>query len=43
MLADGKFKTDEALDPVVPFDQAADAWRQVDESPQDSVKLGVEF
>ena len=43
MLADGKFKTDEALDPVVPFDQAADAWRQVDESPQDSVKLGVAF
>lgn len=42
-LCAGKIQTEEIVQPVVPFDQAADAWREVDEAPQNSVKLGVSF
>jgi threonine dehydrogenase-like Zn-dependent dehydrogenase len=43
MLSEGRFQTDEMLDPVVPFDKAAEAWQAVDRAPENSIKLGVRF
>ncbi|MDP6117930.1 MAG: zinc-binding alcohol dehydrogenase [Planctomycetota bacterium] len=43
MLCDGRFQTDDIVDPIVPFDEALEAWKQVDEAPQNSIKLGVKF
>lgn len=43
MLGAGRYQTQEILRPVVPFSEAADAWRKVDEAPDQSVKLGVRF
>ena len=42
-LADGILKAGGMVTPVVPFDQAADAWLKVDSDPTFSVKLGVAF
>jgi len=43
MLCEGRFQTDDLLEPVVPFDQAAAAWQEVDLAPENSIKLGVRF
>ncbi|MBI2191441.1 MAG: zinc-binding alcohol dehydrogenase [Planctomycetes bacterium] len=43
MLCAGRFQTQEILQPVVPFSEAVEAWRRVDESPHGSIKLGVRF
>jgi threonine dehydrogenase-like Zn-dependent dehydrogenase len=39
----GKVRTDGLLDPIVPFADAADAYRDIDEHPERSIKLGIRF
>jgi threonine dehydrogenase-like Zn-dependent dehydrogenase len=43
MLVDGTVTADDMLHPIVPFEEAAEAWRQVDLAPEHSIKLGVRF
>lgn len=42
-LAEGRIRTEGIISPVVPFAEAAEAYRGIDERPQDSIKLGVRF
>jgi threonine dehydrogenase-like Zn-dependent dehydrogenase len=43
MLAGGKLKCENIVDPVVPFDEAADMYMRIERDPNDSVKMGVDF
>ncbi|MBM3216233.1 zinc-binding dehydrogenase [Candidatus Poribacteria bacterium] len=44
MLLDGAFDTDGIVYPIVPFEESADAFRDlVDQHPERSIKLGVKF
>jgi threonine dehydrogenase-like Zn-dependent dehydrogenase len=44
LLAAGRLRCEPIVQPIVPFDEAADAYREyVDEHPERSVKLGVAF
>jgi threonine dehydrogenase-like Zn-dependent dehydrogenase len=43
LLQSGKLTTDGILDPIVPFNEAAEALKSILEHPEDSVKMGVEF
>lgn len=43
LLAAGRLACAAIVQPVVPFAQAADAFRQIDEHPERAVKLGVIF
>ena len=42
-LGDGTLSGDEIVHPVVPFDEAGEAWLEVERDPSSSVKLGVAF
>ena len=42
-LADGRIRTDGIITPIVPFEESADAYRMIDEQPEQSIKLGVRF
>ena len=42
-LASGRLRTEGIVTPVVPFDQSADAYREIDEHPERSIKLGIRF
>lgn len=42
-LGDGRLRTDGIIDPTVPFAEAAEAYREIDEHPERSIKLGVRF
>ena len=42
-LADGKLQCEEIVSPVVPFEEVVEAYRDIDEHPEKSVKLGVKF
>ncbi len=42
-LAAGKFRCEEIVDPVVPFENVVDAYKEMDNHPEKSVKLGVSF
>jgi threonine dehydrogenase-like Zn-dependent dehydrogenase len=43
LLVQGRLRTDAIIQPVVPFDQVLEAYREIDEHPERSVKLGVVF
>jgi threonine dehydrogenase-like Zn-dependent dehydrogenase len=42
-LAEGRIKTEGIISPIVPFDDAAEAYRSIDERPAESIKLGIRF
>ena len=42
-LIEGKIKTEGIISPIVPFDDAAEAYRAIDEHPEESIKLGISF
>ena len=42
-LRSGALRTDGLVTPVVPFADAADAYREIDEHPERSIKLGIAF
>jgi len=43
LLAAGRLVGEQVVQPVVPFDRAVEAYREIDEHPERSVKLGVTF
>jgi threonine dehydrogenase-like Zn-dependent dehydrogenase len=43
LLAAGRLNCDLIVTPIVPFDEVVDAYRDIDEHPERSVKLGVTF
>ena len=43
LLEQGRLRVDGLLAPVVPFDDSAAAYREIDRSPAASIKLGVTF
>lgn len=42
LLVDGRLVANDLLDPVVPLSRAADAYREIDEHPERSIKLGID-
>jgi threonine dehydrogenase-like Zn-dependent dehydrogenase len=42
-LVSGKMRVDGIVTPIVPFDDSAEAYRAIDERPQESIKLGIRF
>lgn len=43
LLLEGRLQADDLIDPVVPFDQAAEAYEQINQNPQHSIKLGIDY
>ena len=43
LLEQGRLRVDGLLDPVVPFADSAAAYREIDENPSTSIKLGVTY
>ena len=43
LLAEGRLACDNIIDPVVPFDKAAETYMHIERDPSDSVKMGVTF
>jgi len=41
LLRTGRLHTDGLIDPIVPFDKCAEAYRRIDEHPEESIKLGI--
>ena len=42
LLVEGRLKADDLVDPVVPFARAADAYHEINEHPERSIKLGID-
>lgn len=42
-LTDGRLQTAGMLTPIVPFAESAEAYREIDEHPERSIKLGIAF
>ena len=42
-LAEGRLSAEGMVTPIVPFAGAADAYREIDERPERSIKLGIRF
>jgi len=42
-LVSGRLRTDGIVTPIVPFEEAAEAFRYIDEHPEQCIKLGVKF
>jgi threonine dehydrogenase-like Zn-dependent dehydrogenase len=42
-LASGRLRTEGIVTPVVPFDESVEAYREIDEHPERSIKLGISF
>lgn len=42
-LASGRLRTEGIVTPVVPFDESVEAYREIDEHPERSIKLGIRF
>lgn len=42
-LVSGRLRTEGIISPIVPFDAAAEAYREIDEHPERSIKLGIRF
>lgn len=42
-LVEGRLRTDGIVFPIVPFDDAVAAYREIDEHPERSIKLGISF
>src|SRR5687767_4550757 len=43
LLRTGRLKCDGIVQPIVPFEESAEAYRMIDEHPESCVKLGVRF
>lgn len=43
LLADGRLRTDGIVTPIVRFADSAEAYREIDEHPERSIKLGIRF
>jgi len=43
LLAAGRLRCEQIVQPVVLFDQVVEAYREIDEHPERSIKLGVRF
>ena len=43
LLRDGRLRVDGLIDPIVSFEEAADAYRRINANPADSIKLGVRY
>ena len=42
-LIDGTLRTEGIITPVVPFEDAVEAYREIAEHPERSIKLGIRF
>jgi threonine dehydrogenase-like Zn-dependent dehydrogenase len=42
-LAEGRLRTDGIVTPIVPFQESVEAYREIDEHPERSIKLGIRF
>ena len=42
LLLNGQLQADDLIDPIVPFAQAADAYHEINEHPERSIKLGID-
>ena len=42
-LVSGRLRADGIITPIVPFEEAADAYRMIDEHPERAIKLGITF
>jgi threonine dehydrogenase-like Zn-dependent dehydrogenase len=42
-LVSGRVRTEGIITPIVPFEDAAEAYRAIDEHPEESIKLGIQF
>jgi threonine dehydrogenase-like Zn-dependent dehydrogenase len=42
-LHSGRIQTSGIISPIVPFDDAAEAYRSIDEHPEQSIELGIRF
>jgi threonine dehydrogenase-like Zn-dependent dehydrogenase len=42
-LENGRLRTDGIVTPVVPFEECVEAYREIDEHPERSIKLGIRF
>ncbi len=42
-LASGRLRTEGIVTPVVPFEESVEAYREIDEHPERSIKLGISF
>ncbi len=42
-LAEGRLRTEGIVTPVVPFAESVEAYREIDEHPERSIKLGIRF
>jgi threonine dehydrogenase-like Zn-dependent dehydrogenase len=42
-LVSGRVRTEGIISPIVPFAEAAEAYRAIDEHPEESIKLGIRF
>ena len=43
LIRDGKLQTEDIVQPIVPFKDVVEAYIHIDEHPEKSIKLGVEF
>jgi threonine dehydrogenase-like Zn-dependent dehydrogenase len=43
LVRSGRVRTDGVVQPVVPFEECAEAYRAIDEHPESCIKLGVRF
>ncbi len=43
LLSEGRFQCEDIVYPVVPFDEAVQAYQDMDYHPENSIKLGVKF
>lgn len=42
LLVEGRLQADDLVDPIVPFARAADAYHEINEHPERSIKLGID-
>ncbi|MBI4552874.1 MAG: zinc-binding alcohol dehydrogenase [Candidatus Latescibacteria bacterium] len=42
LLVEGRLKADDLIDPIVPFARAAEAYQEINEHPERSIKLGID-
>jgi len=42
-LTSGRLRTEGVVTPVVPFEESVEAYREIDEHPERSIKLGIRF
>ena len=42
LLVEGRLQADDLIDPIVPFAAAADAYQEIDQYPERSIKLGID-